>query len=225
MAVPSTLHSKSTWQPREVHCPIGTVMGADCPGIPPESVLTLLHDEERQIASQRNGDAKRQWVAGRYCLGTALRAHGLSLPVLSGPRGKPLIDAGVAISISHKRAMSVAVATTVFAGVGIDLEHIDGGETALARKILTKKERARPVVLSARDVTLHFALKEALYKAAPDSDQIDMEFTDITAEVPGELRSERTWINIPVRVHGSSFDYRAYILTRGQWVLAVATRS
>src|SRR5262245_43476885 len=122
-----TLLSGSSWQRHEVLCPVGTLIGAVCPGAIPPGIAALLHPKEREFAAGRSGDAVRQWTAGRYCLAAALKAHNVTCPVLAGPSGKPLLPIGITASISHKQSVSVAIATTAFDGIGIDIEHIDDG--------------------------------------------------------------------------------------------------
>lgn len=218
----------SPWQVHEVLSPAGTLTGAVCPNDVPSGTLALLHPQERQFARGRSGDALRQWVAGRHCLAAALRAHAVAAAVLPGPNGRPVVPPGIAASISHKRSVSVAIATTVFQGVGIDIEHVDDGDKALVVKVLTKAERdslERVAEISSTSVTIHFAVKEAVYKAAPDSEQEDLEFEDIVIAPESELLSERVWVSVLTTVPRSESEYRACIFRFGRWVLAVATRS
>ena len=220
--------ARPAWRPQELLCPAGTLVAGVCPGPVPGDVGELLHPSERRFAAGRSGDPLRQWVAGRYCLAIALRAHALNVPVLPGPNGKPLLPAGFAASISHKGPVSVAIATTVFDGIGVDLEHVEESDRQLAEKVLTKAERDR--LEHVRDVpawfvTVHFALKEAVYKAAPDDEQEDLEFEDIElAFTSGALIEERIWESVLVTVSRSAFEYRGYMFRDGPWVLAVATR-
>lgn len=202
------------------------MFGAVCPGTVPTAVLLRLHADERRFADSRSGDPRRQWIAGRCCLAAALRAHAIKASVLPRANGRPRMPAGVAGSISHKTSVSVAIATTVFEGIGLDLEHIDESDRQLATKVLTKSERERAgPEFTPTLVTMHFALKEAVYKAAPDVEQDALEFGDIEITLPTDsLPPDRNWHSIPVSVAGTSSEYRGYLLSDGVWVLAVATR-
>ena len=125
--------------------------------------------------------------------------------------------------------MTVVVATTDFDGIGIDLEHIDWSDRKLAEKVLTGTERSRPGELDgpgASFVTEHFALKEAIYKAAPNESQEGMEFQDIELVLPRSiLVRERVWEHVPARVADSAWRYDGHIFLDGPWLLAIATRS
>lgn len=205
---------------------MGTLVAGVCPGTVPQEVAALLHTDEQRFVEGRSGDSRRQWIAGRYCLAATLRAHALDGPVLPGPSGRPHLPTGIAASISHKNSVSVAIATTVFEGVGVDLEHVDDSDRGLAAKVLTKSERHRlEQEFPSAVVTMHFAMKEAVYKAAPDDEQSALEFDDIEVTLPAAaLSPERTWESVLVSVRGATSEYRGFVLRDGLWILAVATR-
>jgi phosphopantetheine--protein transferase-like protein len=166
-------------------------------------------------------------VAGRYCLAASLRAYDLSLAVLSAPNGRPALPPGIAASISHKGPISVAIVTTIFQGIGVDLEHVDENDRQLAAKVMTNSERDRCESGEEQTaiVTAHFAIKEAVYKAATDDEQEELEFEDIELGLTSSmLLAGRTWENVRVSVRRSVSEYRGYIFTDGPWVFAAATR-
>lgn len=77
-----------------------------------------------------------------------------------------------------------------------------------------------------RFVTAHFALKEAVYKAARDEDQERMEFQDIEAGLTRRaLAGQRIWNNVSAAVANSQYESHGLVLRDPPWILAVATRS
>ncbi len=138
------------------------------------ALLDELHADERTSLAQVAPARRGEWIAGRRALRAALvdvggAAAGLAA-LLSDDRGAPVVPGGLVGSISHKRALAVAVA----AGddgwrVGIDLEQLGPRRFDISARILTEAERAAIAGLTgpARDdaVIRAFALKEAVYKA------------------------------------------------------------
>jgi 4'-phosphopantetheinyl transferase EntD len=134
--------------------------------------LAGLHAEERVHAATLAPARRRDWVAGRLALRTALAGAGLACEaaVLADDRGAPALPAGLCGSISHKRGLAVAlVAPGGGARIGVDLEQWAPPRLDLASRVLTDAERAALAGLdeAARGlaVVLRFALKEAVYKA------------------------------------------------------------
>ena len=93
------------------------------------------------------------------------------VPLLVRPSGAPAIPSGMAGSISHKKSITVAVATSEFDGIGVDLEYVEESDLALAAKVLTVEERSRLDEIGSSDraafVTTHFALKEGNLQGRP----------------------------------------------------------
>ncbi|MEN9787039.1 MAG: hypothetical protein RLZZ299_2303 [Pseudomonadota bacterium] len=86
-----------------------------------------------------------------------------SFRVLRRESGEPWVEgADVRVSISHVDGRAVAVATRA-AGAGVDLERIVPRDGALLRTWYTPEEQAR--FGSDRDVTIAWAVKEAVLKA------------------------------------------------------------
>jgi enterobactin synthetase component D len=115
------------------------------------------------------------WVGGRIALRAALSDLSLDVPpILSTPRGAPLLPAGARGSISHKKGLVVALAARAGDGdgawhIGIDLERIVPGHSGIARYVLRPEERARlPAGDDPRrveELLFAFSAKEAIYKA------------------------------------------------------------
>ena len=124
--------------------------------------------------------------------------------------------------------MTVAIASAKFSGIGIDLDRIDQSDRNLQRKVLTRAERPRLGQAGgheARFVTMHFALKEAVYKAALDEEQEDLEFQDVELTMPqNALTRESVWARVPITVAGSRCYFDGHILREGRWTLAIVTR-
>ena len=124
--------------------------------------------------------------------------------------------------------MTVAIASAEFGGIGIDVDHIDKSDRDLQRKVLTRAEGLRLEQvggLEARFVTMHFALKEAVYKAALDEEQEDLEFQDVELTMPqNALARESVWARVPITVAGSRCYFDGHILREGRWTLAIVTR-
>lgn len=132
--------------------PLGAVAGVRLP------------DRSRETA--RAGGRVAFWRAAR-----ALGFHpGGSGDFPSGPRGEPILPAGLAGSISHKETLAVALVARAEAGsLGVDLEALAPERPAIEDIALRKEERealaARPEAEQWRALVTAFALKEALYKA------------------------------------------------------------
>jgi 4'-phosphopantetheinyl transferase EntD len=115
------------------------------------------------------------FTAGRLALRLALADLGLpsDVPLLPDARGAPTVPAGIAGSISHKRALAVGLAAAVPPGtqLGVDLEELRPLRMNIAPRVLTPNELALLAALPAgstahdRFVLARFSLKEAFYKA------------------------------------------------------------
>jgi len=131
----------------------------------------LLPDEQAHARGLR--PARRPtWMGGRAALRAALGDLGLAAgPILSTPRGAPLLPPGVLGSIAHKRTLAIAIAARASPDVtlGIDVELARAPRVDIAARVLTPAERRRVDALApeprARAVLTAFAAKEAVYKA------------------------------------------------------------
>lgn len=138
---------------------------------PDEAALGELHAAERALAQELAPLRRREWVAGRRALRRALvGVVEPAAPLLRDDRGAPVVPAGAVGSVSHKRALAVALAAPD-AGwtIGVDLEVPGPRRIDISARVLTAAERALLPAADAaardRAVILAFALKEAIYKA------------------------------------------------------------
>lgn len=160
-----------------------------------------LHDDERIVADTMPPARRAAYVAGRRALRAALHriAPGnANVPLLSTRRGAPQLPAGLTGSISHKRARAIALAApTAGSLVGLDLEErpvvADLERPSIARRILTGREQeaiASLDALSHREATIvHFALKEAVYKAIDPYVERYVRFTEVELDVHSDGRA------------------------------------
>jgi enterobactin synthetase component D len=140
---------------------------------------TALHPEEIAMAEALPVTRRTLFISGRVALRAAIDRvdrEASSVALLRNARGAPTIPSGLIGSISHKRAMAVAVVAPTSdkpgtrATLGIDIEeraHMRPTMRDIAPRILTSNE-LRMLPGDARrmeTVLLFFALKEAIYKA------------------------------------------------------------
>ena len=221
---------RSAWHPEVLPCPVARLVGVRCSKEVPDAVLERLHPAEYAYVAMRSGAAHRDWVAGRHCLAAALAPYGERVPMLVRRSGAAVTPSGMAGSISHKGSVTLAVATREFCGVGVDLEYVDGNEGALAGKVLTVGERSGLEQMESAQrpafVTAHFSLKEAVYKAAREDAQEEMEFQDIEVGLTEQaFQGQGVWIKVAATVANSRSESHGWILREGRWIIAVATRA
>ena len=140
-----------------------------------EALAAALPDEERAHAATLAPVRRVTWVGGRVALHAALEELGAAAaPIASTPRGAPILPAGFAGSIAHKRALAVALAAPAAPDVtiGVDVEQdwtLRAPAVDITERVLTPAERARVETLAeparATAVLRAFAAKEAIYKA------------------------------------------------------------
>jgi 4'-phosphopantetheinyl transferase EntD len=155
--------------------PFGVCAGVSVPAASPTESRRLaeLHPDERFFAGELHEGRRATWIAGRLALRDALEAAGLAAPdgILATDRGAPRLPVDVVGSISHKRALAVAMvmpATSPALTIGIDLEEVRPLRVDVADRVLTEAERTElPPLGPARDaqVLRAFCAKEAIYKA------------------------------------------------------------
>ena len=154
--------------------PFGSCVGVALPADGPFELPVGLHPVETAFARGLPEARRAGWVGGRVALRAALAVLGAEAPepLLSSARGAPLLPPGAVGSVSHKRAIAVALCAREAeprATVGIDVEDLRRLRTDIAPRVLTPDELA--VIPSAagpeRDaaVLLRFSAKEAIYKA------------------------------------------------------------
>lgn len=152
----------------------GIVVGVPIPDARdpvPEAVLARLPPAERDAALALGGYRQVSFVGGRIALRAARRHLGASLdPVLSDARGAPILPAGLAGSVSHKRTLAVAmVSATDGATVGVDLEDYGPARPRILDRILRPEELEDVLPLPPDRqwiaAVTRFSIKESIYKA------------------------------------------------------------
>lgn len=141
-----------------------------------------LLDEERAHAEQLAEVRRREFAAGRTAL---RRAFGQEVPILPDDRGAPQLPAGWVGSISHKGGRAAGLVGPADAGfVGVDIELASASRLPIERRILTPREQER---VSGREVTLYFAIKEAIYKAIDPIVRRYVGFTEVELALEGDI--------------------------------------
>ena len=124
------------------------------------TVATMVDDAE----SGRRAD----FLAGRLAAAEAMRRLDIEPGGVLGrtPDGAPAWPDGIAGSISHHSGIACAVVSADARGVGVDIAPLlaESQLRAVTRRCLVDAERER--WQAAREVTVAFAAKEAIYKAA-----------------------------------------------------------
>lgn len=134
----------------------------DAPGFGRVEVM-IPPDLQSAVPKRRS-----EFLAGRFCAALALRQEGL--PERVGRNGRaPVWPKGVVGSITHSKDRAIAVVSSHYQCIGLDVEamvSIDRA-TQLCGAIFTEAEsRLRPDALPfGTFFTLVFSAKEALYKA------------------------------------------------------------
>jgi len=190
---------------RLVAVPLAASDRSDLPG------WELLHPAEQAWVDSKPPRRRRELVAGRAALRSALQAVGWSAdrPLLSRPRGGPELPEGFTGSISHKAGQALAAAAPARGRtIGVDTEVLDRRDRrAIAERVLRRSELDRwrsdggqwPALLRV------FSLKEAVYKALHpwvrryvgfheaevDGDAVRLFLEG--GEGPFQLRSSSTW--------------------------------
>lgn len=138
-----------------------------------------LVGDEVAIAAALTEVRRREFVAGRAALRSLL---GQAVAIVRDDRGAPRLPAGWVGSISHKETRAAALLAPAGGGfVGIDLEIAAPPRHAIEQRILTPRERAQ--IAHGREITLRFALKEAIYKAVDPIVRRYVGFTEVELDV------------------------------------------
>ena len=168
----------------------------------PDSVLDRLTPPEREHALSLGGYRQVDWVGGRLAMREALSKLDRRSPgLLVDGHGAPVLPAGVAGSVSHKRTLAVALAARhVHGRLGVDVEDLAPARPRIAERVLLPEEleevRALPEDRQWTSIALRFSFKEAIYKALHPFVKRYVDFQeavvqpdlDLTAEVELRLR-------------------------------------
>lgn len=143
----------------------------DSPDPVPEEILARLPEAEAAYARTLRGYRQVQFVGGRIALRSACEQLGARPgPLLSTPRGAPVLPRGLVGSVSHKRQIAIGMAAfSVDGTLGVDVEEYEPARPAIAGHVLTEAERAAIAPLPDRRrwiaLLMRFSIKESIYKA------------------------------------------------------------
>ena len=141
-----------------------------------------LVGSEVTIAANLGPVRRRELIAGRAAMRMLL---GEPVPIVPDDRGAPVLPAGWVGSISHKGERAAALLAPAGDGfIGLDIEQAAPPRQPIERRILTASELAR--VRDGRDVTLHFAIKEAIYKAVDPIVRRYVGFTEVELDIAAD---------------------------------------
>lgn len=127
-------------------------------------------------------ESRRASGAARIVARGLLARLGLpGIPIRKGAGGAPLWPEGISGSLAHDNTFALAAVGRVkdIGSIGIDIEPAAPLPADMLDLVFTPNERARlghdPLA-----GTLHFAIKEAVYKAVYPLDRVFLEFHDIS---------------------------------------------
>jgi 4'-phosphopantetheinyl transferase EntD len=203
-----------------------------------------LHPGEVSLARELPPNRRATFVAGRTAVRWAMQqATGLPSPlaapaVLRTARGAPLLPDALAGSITHKRRRAAAAIATrrgPLVHLGLDLERrpvrADLDKPSIARRILTPRELValEPFAddaLRHRTLTLvHFAMKEAVYKAVDPFVHRYVRFTEVELSLTLDSAAERghadVTLHLPELAHGRVRAYAQWHMD-AEWIVATA---
>jgi enterobactin synthetase component D len=197
-----------------------------------------LHPLEASFARGLPAARRSTFVAGREALRGALAGMPApdvprDDPILRTHRGAPALPRAVTGSVTHKRTLAMA-AVAPRAGslqhLGLDLERRPTAEElqrpSIARKILTAREYARVEALGEHTlegrelVLVHFALKEAVYKAIDPFVERYVRFTEVELDVH-DANSVQVTLHLP-EAAVAAVRVDAHWQVEGEWIIAKA---
>jgi 4'-phosphopantetheinyl transferase EntD len=152
-----------------------------------------LYPEEAVALAARSLTARRASGAARLVARELMTQLGVKPgPIRGTPAGAPDWPRGLTGSLAHDDAVAVAVIgrSSKFAGLGIDVE----AATPLPSEMLDLVTTPREQALLAADPfrgRLHFAAKEAVYKAVQPLDGLFLEFHDIEVDLAARIATVR----------------------------------
>ena len=204
---------------------MGVLAGVSLPGdrgpVPAE-VWARLHSAEQVAAAELRGFRQVEWVGARLAFHAAAAALGAGDgPLLSGPSRAPAAPSGLAVSLTHKRDLAVALVGLAEAGaLGIDLEGDGRPHETIAGKVLVASELAAvaraPEGRRWLEVMVRFAVKEAVYKAVQARLGRYVGFDEATVEVALDAVATSTEVPDFARVEALTRAGVTMTLARGE---------
>lgn len=198
----------------------------DAPPVP-EPVLQRLHPEEARHARTLRGHRQVDWVGGRLAARTALGQLRVQVPpLLPGDGGGIALPEDLALSVSHKKGLAVALGGFARGGtLGVDLEAPLPARPQVATRVLTAAEQERVEALEPdrrwTAILLRFSIKEAIYKALHPHVRRYVGFqeaevhprVDETAEVTLHLREDESPSPVDFQVDAHYRWIRGWLVT------------
>jgi 4'-phosphopantetheinyl transferase EntD len=170
----------------------------------------LLDSTDRQhLASFATVDRKNQWLRGR----SALTAIAAKLDI--EPRLSALNPPCPGISLTHSDRISIAAGISTAQGIGIDFESWRQIEADMLRCFLTANEQQQLTVPSNFTRLRLWTVKQALYKASPANQVLqltDFEIDQISAMTGRAQNCTR---------ENSELRYTSFMLRQGLLSIAI----
>jgi enterobactin synthetase component D len=180
--------------------------------LPEEEVMTLDWTPQR----------KAQFALGRSCARRAMRQLGIAeQAILFDDDGAPIWPERTVGSISHKRQSAlVAVGlSTMFSGIGIDVEIVSGSEQAtLESECASEAERSQAADLTGRygaAGVVFLAAKEAYYKFQFPLRRAFLRWTDVSVTFAGN--------EFTVELAGGVQECQGVVIGVFPWLAALVT--
>lgn len=183
------------------------------------AALARLPAEEQRIASTLSPIRRREFVAGRLALHSAL--DDFAFAIVPDERGAPTLPAGYTGSVSHKGAHAAAIVAPREGGlVGLDLERAAPPRSDIAPRILTPRELAALPTADERGraVTLRFAIKEAIYKAIDPVVRRYVGFQEVEVDVAEARACCAVTSAFPLAVEASWLEHAGHWLATARAV-------
>lgn len=208
-----------------------------------------LHEAEGELALSMQEGRRGTFVAGRMALRQAMREGAAAswtdtlhtTPFLRTLRGAPHLPDAVTGSVSHKRTLALAAVASrglttpvgLLEHVGVDLERrptaTDLSRPSIATRILTPQETdwlrmAADNPLREREAVLvHFAVKEAIYKAIDPFVHRYVRFTEVELDRPVDADSGEATVKLLLpELQTGEVAVRAQWHLDGDWIVATA---
>ena len=156
-----------------------------------------LYPEEAVSMAARSREARRASGAGRLVARALMPELGFKpTPIRGTPAGAPDWPRGLTGSFAHDETIAVCAVASArkFRSVGIDVEPAAPLPSEMVDLVMTPRERDR-MTEGPLHTRLHFAAKEAVYKAVQPLDGLFLEFHDIEVDLAARvarIRNGRT---------------------------------
>ena len=160
----------------------------------------LLSGERPDLAGARVERRRQSGAARDLARGLVEQLRGVRPALPRGPGGGPVWPEGLVGALAHDLEVAVAAVAEAgrFGGLGIDAEPDTPLPARLAAKIMTPTEIERAGSAGPAELRLHFAVKEAVYKATHPGDGLFLGFQDLELELAAGIARTRTGLTLEV---------------------------